>query len=184
MRYWHKTVLATGLLGALVTPQLEAQRPLSLGLAGGVSLPQGSLSDGAQTGWHALGTLSLTSPFLPFGLRVDAAYNRFALSDEARVALGGGGHETVSSLTANLIYQASMPGSLALPYVIVGIGGYHTSCALDAACGSATRYGWNLGLGTKLNLAGVSAFAEARYHRTSRGGGSVNYFPLTLGVMF
>ena len=31
---------------------------------------------------------------------------------------------------------------------------------------------------------GVGSFVEARYHRTTRGGSGVHYFPLTRGLTF
>jgi hypothetical protein len=70
------------------------------------------------------------------------------------------------------------------PYLISGLGAYRTECSLDVvACEATTKFGWNVGLGTKL-FVGFRSFVEARYHRTKRGDRQVSYFPLTLGVMF
>jgi hypothetical protein len=74
MRRW---LLAACVAAAASTTSLEAQRPIRIGLAGGVSLPQGDLSDVANTGWHALGTIALSTLMQPLGLRLDVAYNRF-----------------------------------------------------------------------------------------------------------
>jgi opacity protein-like surface antigen len=174
MRRW---ILVAAWLGVASPPALlEAQRPISIGLAGGVSLPQGDLADGVNTGWHALGTIALSTLMQPLGLRLDVAYNRFAFSD-------ADGHQTVGSATLNGTYRLPMTNSPLSPYLIAGLGAYRTECSLALGCEAATKFGWNVGLGTKL-FVGFRSFVEARYHRTKRSDSDVNYFPLTLGVMF
>ena len=98
----RRYILAALASGASAAPSLGAQRPIALRVAGGVSAPQGDLSDGADMGWHALGTLVLSSPMLPLGIRLDAAYNRFAFSDQSSTRLGEGGHQTVGSRDTEL----------------------------------------------------------------------------------
>lgn len=175
MRPW---MLATACAGVVwLTPALEAQqRPISIGLAGGVSLPQGNLADGANTGWHALGTVALTTLMQPLGLRLDIAYNRFELSDID-------GNESVGSATLNATYRLPMTNSPMSPYLISGLGAYRSECSLDVGCDATTKFGWNVGLGTKL-FVGVRSFIEARYHSTKRGDESIRYLPLTLGLLF
>src|ERR687884_474888 len=109
----------------VATPQAaaRAQRPISLGLAGGVSFPQGDLRDAANTGWHALGTLALSTLTQPLGLRVDVAYTQFGLS-------AGGGHQSVSSATLNGTYRLPMTNSPMSPYLIAGLGAYRSDCSL------------------------------------------------------
>jgi opacity protein-like surface antigen len=177
---------ALALLLGITTPlaPLAAQRPLHVGVAGGVSVPEGDLRDGAKTGWHALGTLALSSPMQPIGLRLDAAYNRFAFSDDVRAALRADGYQTVGSATLNASYRIPATNSPFSPYLITGLGAYRTDCSLDTGCGASTRFGWNAGLGTKLYTFGVTSFLEARYHRTTRGGSGVHYFPVTFGLLF
>ena len=174
MRRWILVVACSGVLSP-VTP-LAAQRPVSIGLAGGVSLPQGDLADGVNTGWHALGTLVLSTLTQPLGLRVDVAYNQFALKV-------GDGHETVGSATLNGTYRLPMTNSPLSPYLIAGLGAYRTDCSLPE-CGATTKFGWNVGLGSKLFVLGVRSFVEARYHRTKAGDGHLNYFPVTFGLLF
>ena len=55
---------------------------------------------------------------------------------------------------------------------------------VGTACEGTTHFGWNVGLGMKLYALGFRSFVEARYHRTSANGSSVNYFPVTLGLLF
>jgi opacity protein-like surface antigen len=173
----RRRILAAVCVGlASSAASMDAQRPISVGLAGGVSLPQGALGDAVNTGWHALGTIALSTLMQPLGLRLDVAYNRFAFSDVD-------GHQSVGSATLNGTYRLPMTNSPMSPYLISGLGAYRTECSLDLGCEATTRFGWNVGLGTKL-FVGFRSFIEARYHRTKRGDSDVNYFPLTLGVMF
>jgi hypothetical protein len=163
---------------------LEAQSPISLGIAGGASLPQGDVNDLVTTGWHALGTAVLSSPMQPLGLRLDVAYSRFPFSDEAQTALGGEGHLTTGSATLNVTYRLPKATWPVSPYLLLGLGAYRTECSLGPGCQSRVRYGWNYGLGAKLFFLGFTNFVEIRGHRTKRRGGEVHYFPLTFGIMF
>ena len=181
MRCWLFVAIGLGVLFPL--PRLEAQRAISLGVAGGVSEPQGDLRDGVSTGWHALGTLAWSPVMLPLGLRLDVAHNRFAFSDEAQASLGGEGDQSTTSGTLNATYRLPMTDSPMSPYLISGLGAYHTECSLGPGCDGTTRFGWNVGLGVKLYVMGVRSFLEARYHRTDRGGTDVNYVPVTFGVI-
>lgn len=175
------TLAAFAALMLLATQPLRAQRPITFGLAGGLSLPQGDLSNASQLGWHALGTLNLQSPMLPMGLRLDAAYNRFAGDGDVSTSLG---NFDVASLTGNFTYRLPMTNSPISPYVIGGMGAYRTSCSDAPDCGGSIDFGWNVGLGFKMYALGLRSFVEARYHRTERGTSDVHYFPLTLGLIF
>jgi opacity protein-like surface antigen len=174
MRLWLLAAACVSIASSAAA--LEAQRPISVGLAGGVSLPQGDLADGVSTGWHALGTFALSSLMQPLGLRLDVAYNRFDFRDVE-------GHQAVGSATLSGTYRLPMTNSPLSPYLISGLGAYRTECSLGQGCEAATKFGWNIGVGTKL-FVGFRSFVEARYHRTKRGDSEVNYFPLTFGVMF
>jgi hypothetical protein len=182
MRHW---ILAAAWLN-VVTPigLLEAQKPISFGVAGGASLPQGDVSDVVNTGWHALVTAGLGSVMQPLGLRLDLAYNRFGFSDQVETALGGEGHLTASSATLNITYRLPNATWAVSPYLLGGLGAYHTDCSLGPGCRSRVRYGWNYGLGAKFFFLGLTNFVEIRGHRTKRRGGDVHYFPLTVGIIF
>jgi hypothetical protein len=180
MRRWILAVVCWGVLSPLGS--LAAQRPITIGIGGGVSEPQGDLRDGVSTGWHALGTLAWSPLMLPLGLRLDGAYNRFAFSDEAETGLGGEGEQTTSSATLNATYRLPMTDSPMSPYLISGLGAYHTECSLGPGCDGTIRYGWNVGLGAKFFVLGFRSFLEARYHRTERGEMNANYFPVTFGI--
>jgi hypothetical protein len=180
MRRW----LLTAACSALLCPAaaVEAQRPLSIGLGGGATFPTGDLRTSANTGWNVLGTAALGSLMQPIGLRLDVAYNRFQV--RGATTAGVSGDQSVGSATLNASYRLPMTDSPLSPYLISGLGAYRTDCSGGITCGSTTRYGWNVGLGTKLYLLGARSFLEARYHRTKRTGGTVQFVPVTVGVMF
>ena len=182
MRHW---ILAAACLGAAFSvASLEAQRPISLGVGGGVSLPQGDVDDDVNIGWHGLGTAELASPMHPWGLRLDVAYNRFAFSDQLETALGGEGDLTVGSATLNFTYRLPQVTWPVQAYLLWGLGAYRTDCSLGPGCESRVRYGWNYGLGAKFFFLGFRNFIEFRGHRTKSRTDDVHYFPLTLGIMF
>jgi hypothetical protein len=180
MRRWIFAAACFSLAG---TP-LEAQSPISLGVAGGVSVPQGDVSDNVNTGWHALLAAELASPMHPWGLRLDVAYNRFAFTEELETALGGEGDLTAGSATLNFTYRLPRVTSPIQPYLLAGLGAYRTDCSLGPGCESRVRYGWNYGLGAKFFFLGFRNFVEIRGHRTKSRTDDVHYFPLTLGIMF
>jgi hypothetical protein len=182
MRRWIIVVAALGVFTHATNA--AGQRPITFGVAGGVSVPEGDLRDGANTGWHALGTLMLSSLMQPLGLRLDVAYNRFDFTNRFQTDLGEDGFQTTTSATLNVTYRLPMTNSPLSPYLISGAGAYRSDCSVDPPCEATTRYGWNVGLGTKLFALGIRSFLEARYHRTGRGDADVHYFPVTLGVIF
>lgn len=181
-RYW---ILVTAWLSVAASlTSAEAQSPLSFGLGGGVSLPQGDVDAEVNPGWHGLVTAALGSPLQPLGLRLDAAYNQFGFSDQQIAALGGEGNQTVGSATLNFTYRLPKATSSVSPYLVWGIGAYRTDCSLDPGCESRVRYGWNYGLGAKLFFLGFDNFIEIRGHRTKSSTSDVHYFPVTFGIMF
>ena len=90
----RRPIIALCALSALLRPaEVAAQRLVSLALGGGVSIPQGDLSNGTNTGWNALGSIVLSTPMQPLGLRADVAYNQFAFNASTQRALGGTGNQ-------------------------------------------------------------------------------------------
>lgn len=162
-----------------------AQKPISFGLAAGVSMPMGDFKDAANTGLNVTGALGLGMPMLPVGVRIEGAYNRFAFSDENVAAAGEKGNVTIASATANITF--GLPGVVVLsPYVIAGAGMYWTGCDIKGNdnCDSQSDLGFNGGVGIKLRALLASAYLEARYHSVQTEGQSTNYLPITIGFMF
>jgi hypothetical protein len=182
MRYVSVVLVFSSALSA-ITP-LQAQRRVSIGVGGGISLPQGERPqlDGVNTGWHAIATLGFTRLTEPLGLRFDLAYNRFPFKD-------GDGHQNITSGTLNGTYRVGGTNPSISPYLIAGLGGYSIAaarpgCELAYGCDQTVRVGWNVGLGAKLVALGSRSFVEARYHTTKLVTTRVNYFPLTIGLLF
>ena len=177
------SMLIVALAAVFATPSvLVAQRPVSIGIAGGASIPSGNLGDGVDVGWHGLATIAVSTLMQPLGLRIDIAYNRFAFSDDAPALSDE--HQSNGSATLNFTYRLPMTNSPVSPYLISGAGAYRSECSLDSGCEATTRYGWNVGLGTKLFVLGFRSFLEARYHRTEIGDTGVQYFTPTFGILF
>jgi len=59
-----------------------------------------------------------------------------------------------------------------------------TVTAPGFASTTESHFGWNAGAGIKLPLSVFSAFVEARYNRISATGGSMEFVPVTFGIMF
>ena len=178
----RKLLAMTLTLGASA-PSLQAQRLVSLALGGGASFPQGDLGAGADIGWNALGSLVLSTPMQPLGLRVDVAYSRFPFTAEMKALLGKS-DQAVGSATLNATYRLPTPGSPMSPYLIAGLGAYRIACSVHPCSSTETNFGWNAGLGARFYALGFRSFLEARYHATERQEGNVHYFPVTVGIMF
>lgn len=173
-----RVLLIAALMMLATSPQTAAaQRPLTIGIGGGVTMPVGPLADGASTGWHALATAALGVPMLPMGLRLDAAHNVL----DAKAASG---ESRITSGTLNLTYRLPMVNSPISPFLIVGGGAYHLSCSGGVPCESATKGGWNAGAGLRFAALGLRGIVESRYHRAHVSGPDVQFVPVSLLLTF
>jgi hypothetical protein len=157
--------------------QLSVLKPISLGVAGGGSLPMADLKEGTETGYNGTVALAIKLPMIPVGLRLDGALNHFG----SKV---GDAKLNIISGTANLTYH--LPSIGVSPYVIGGAGMYSSVVSASGAPSSARAndFGWNAGAGINLPLTVFKAFVEARYNSVSVDGGKVEFMPLTFGIMF
>ena len=58
----RRSLLVAAAIAVLFAPAaLHAQRPVSIGIAGGASIPSGDLRDGVDVGWHALATIAVST---------------------------------------------------------------------------------------------------------------------------
>ena len=155
--------------------QLSLVKPFSIGVAGGVAQPMSDLSNAAKLGYNGTAALEIHMPFIPVGLRVDGAYNLFG-----EKIVGAGKLHTISA-TGNLVWR--LPSVGIAPYLIGGAGLYMVGT--DAAGASNQNHlGWNAGAGVNLPLTFVHAFVEARYNRVNTSTSSMQFVPVTFGIMF
>ena len=170
-------VVAASMMAALVAvaAPADAQRRTSVGLAAGASVPVGDLGDATSTGFHALGTLSISgTASTPLGFRVDGMYNSLSGKSE-------GPDVNVWTVNGNLVY--ALPGGLtATPYLIAGAGWYNSKA--DGADEGSNDLGINAGIGARFALSGFSTFAEVRYHNIFSDPNSAQLIPITFGILF
>jgi hypothetical protein len=156
--------------------QLGLLKPFQLGIAGGAAQPMSDLSTGNNMGYNGTVAMAINLPFIPVGLRVDGAYNQFGQKT-------GGAKLHIMSATGNVVWR--LPSIGLSPYLIGGAGLYiPTVQAPGLASASENHLGWNAGAGINLPLSVFNAFVEARYNRVTVKGGSMQFVPVTFGIMF
>ncbi|MDP9205636.1 MAG: outer membrane beta-barrel protein [Gemmatimonadota bacterium] len=159
--------------------QFGLVKPIQLGIAGGAAQPMSDLKDGANMGYNGTVAMGINLPFIPVGLRVDGAYNQFG----EKAGVGAKLH--VISATGNVVWR--LPSVGISPYLIGGAGLYMstaTTTGTTSVSDTQNHLGWNAGAGINLPLSVFKAFVEARYNRVSTDTGSLEFVPLTFGIMF
>lgn len=182
---FRKYLVAALVLSLAVTAgTAQAQRPLKVGIAGGVSLPTGDLSDVANTGFNIAAQFEFKPAIVPFGLRLEAAYDRFGLDEDA---VGTSGN--ISSLSATINGIVDIPSNTPVKvYFIGGLGLYNLDGELNVGSGttvsgdSENKFGFNLGGGLRLPFGTLDSFIEARYHKATDS--DVSFIPITVGIRF
>ena len=156
--------------------QLGLVKPFSLGLAGGVTQPMSDLSNSTKMGYNATAAAEIKLPLIPVGLRVDGAYNAFGQKAGVPAKL-----HTISA-TGNVVWR--LPSVGISPYLIGGAGLYMVTADVSGASQTDNHLGWNAGAGINLPLSVFKAFVEARYNRINTDTGSMQFVPVTVGIMF
>ena len=179
---------AAALALVLSASAVQAQRPVSIGIALGATMPTGDFGDFAELGYHGMATLGFSPPALPVGLRIDGAFNQLAAKTEGLTTEDF--NWRVMSLTANATFGVPMAASPISPYLIGGLGMYNFTSDVEDAEGD-TNLGFNVGIGTKFALAGFGTFAEIRYHHVTGEddpdtgeNNSIAYIPISFGITF
>jgi hypothetical protein len=182
---------ACALAAAPAHAQSPMERPISFGIAGGVSQPLGDFGDLASTGFNVMGTLGFQPTASVFGFRGDVAYHRFGLDDVGGESVDG--NASIIAGVASVVMTISNSSGVR-PYLIGGAGIYRQ--AVDANVGdvsvddSETDFGLAGGGGLSFPLGGMNAFIEARFHSVFSGGdedddsGNVNFIPVVFGIQF
>jgi len=198
---WSRSATSVVALTALAAFTAAAQgvHP-QFGLGGGLLVPVSdyhATADGRgfNTAWQGLALVAFKLPGLPVGLRVDATYGANSANDRLKTALttqlGQPTDEKTKLLGASLsvTYQLSSAARVQ-PYVIGGIGVYHTTISVTTSdsttVDAATKLAGNVGAGLAYELRGVALFFEARYVNVAAVSGfpRVTFLPLTAGVRF
>ena len=160
---------------ALPAAPLAAQMPMLLGswntgLLAGVSVPTGSTADAFNTGWTGAAWLSYSPIGGKLAVRAQVQYQHFEQAEATttdNVDITGGSVELV----------ALLPSVYLRPYLLGGVGPYHTS-------GGDTDFGWHGGAGFLFSVLGRRLLFEARYLSIGSGGGAFKTVPITLGIVF
>jgi len=175
-----RSLIVAAIAFATLAGTARAQQPIQFGVAGGVSLPTSDLSDQVKAGFNLAGSITLKSPALPFGVRIEGAWDQFDLKGSTD------GNFRVLSLTGNgvLEFPSSTPVKL---YGIGGVGVYNGRTSVDVSGGTLTsnsenKFGFNLGGGVRMPLGTLDTYIEARYHRITDV--DLSYIPVTFGIRF
>ena len=189
-------LIAFGALAGIARPG-AAQSPtsaLQLGLFGGASSPLGDFADVAQLGFHLGARFGVRLPNRPVGVHAEAQWHRFTRKRAVIVGASERAPEIVP-LTLNLDFGGRGRGGT---YLTVGAGAYHSRVSAfvpDPADGppsierrSATRLGFNAGMGSLFDLGGRQGFVELRLHRVSGSDDdrqeAMAFVPFSFGVRF
>jgi hypothetical protein len=179
-RFILSTVIAGSALAAAAaaaSAQSSMTSGFQIGATAGVAIPTGDLGSVTNTGYNVTVAVGYSPMDSPIGIRLEAAYNQFGLQN-------GGGNENIPAFTGNLVY--TLPGTSFSPYAIGGAGLYRTNTNFTGFPSSGdNHFGFNIGGGVKIPLStSFETFVEARYNRVSLNGGSFDFIPITVGIMF
>ena len=173
-----RKILSAFVLGAASVASAstaEAQRPFTVGLSAGASLPLSDLSDSHKVGYNAAAHLGINMPASAVGFRLEGFYNKFAGQD---LTVGSVPDLRVAGGNVNITY--AFGGTGMRPYVIGGVGSYNIK---PDGGSSSTEFGINAGVGAKFQLSGLGTFVEARLHTIS-GDPQLQFVPITFGIEF
>ena len=156
---------------------VPAAKPVSFGIAGGMSMPTGDFGDGFKSGYNVSGLVQFQQPSWPVAIRVEAQYQDFGAKggvDASMKTMGG---------LANVLYNFST-SSTVRPYVTGGLGFFHIKSEFGDASGSDNKFGYDLGAGLDFQLSGMNTFVEANWQSIRGDGASANQIPIRVGIRF
>lgn len=189
-----RSVFGVAMAMALVATAANAQsvvpaaKPVSFGIAGGMSMPTGDFGDGFKSGYNVSGLLQFQQPTWPVALRIEAQYQDFSAKDGVDVSaksMGG---------LANALYYFPTKSTVR-PYVTGGLGFFHFKMDASAICEdlpvdtdecsrSDNKFGFDFGAGLEFQLSGMSTFVEANWQSVQTEGAATRMFPIRVGIKF
>ncbi|HET7564497.1 MAG TPA: outer membrane beta-barrel protein [Gemmatimonadaceae bacterium] len=163
--------------------QVPSVKPLSFGVAGGLSVANGDFSNVVNAGYNVSGMVGLHLPAMPLKFRAELQYQHFGLKDQGINITGN--WSTLAGI-ANAIYQ--LPTPVISPYITGGVGMYHVkgtaNDGTNSGSSSENKFGYNLGAGINFHLSSFGTFIEADWQSVSMDGGAMRTIPLRFGVTF
>ena len=189
--------------GAPLAAQAITSKPARLGIMGGVTFPSGSdLSNISKRGWNAGALIALGAPAFPLSFRLDGQWHHLPTNTQSFPDVGSRSTDLrIIDGTADFEYTVGKPTTSSL-YFIGGVGFYklrgrnvttpgNVNGGTDSTfTRSATKFGWNAGVGIRARLTGYTVFIESRYHVVSHGHevdvtGStkaLHFIPIDIGI--
>ena len=167
---------------------VPAVKPVSFGIAGGMSMPTGDFGDVAKSGYNVSGLLQFQQPTWPVAIRVEGQFQDFSgkgdLEDASAKSIGG---------LANVLYYFPTKSTVR-PYVTGGLGFFHLKTDAGDACSdelgedvcssSDNKFGYDLGAGLEFQLSGMSTFIEANWQSIQTEGSATRMIPIRVGIKF
>ena len=172
--------VATLALGTLLGFSRLLGQGAEFSLGGGVGVPLGTYDDVVKMGWQGTAAVSFVPRSVPVGIQIDGSYAQF--SDETPFDI----KNQLIYGTADAVYKfQSAEGTRLRPYLIAGVGVYHSKeTGSDALGGSATNFGVNGGAGFDFRAGRAGVFIESRFHNVFSDGPNVKFIPINLGIRF
>ena len=175
----------TTITGAQAKPAPESAMDNIHWIVGiGVAKPMSDLDSCCDIGFNLLGAAEYT--LMPgWGVRGEVSYTSFG----ARASVGGGTASEVGGLVSGVYHPtiAKLP-AMWKPYALAGIGYYNGTASGGGSSVSSGSFGFGVGGGTEVLLAGYHFFGEIRYIRASHSysgfGFTSAWIPLTVGLRF
>lgn len=186
-----RALRACALIAAIAAPAaLSAQaadKPVTFGVSGGLSLPMGDFGEGLSSGYNITGHVYFKPAALKsLRLRGDVSFDRFGFD-------GVDGNFRSLGFVGNVVYDfPTQSSSMVKPYVLGGLGLYNGKGSVELntgvgnldVSGSETNLGLQVGGGLAFQLSGFSTFAEAKLVNVFSEGESSRFIPITFGVRF
>jgi opacity protein-like surface antigen len=178
-----RSVFGVAMALALVATAANAQsaasavKPVSFGIAGGMSMPTGDFGTGFKSGYNVSGLFQFQQPTWPVALRVEAQYQNFGAKEGIDATA-----KTIGGL-ANLVY-AFPTKSAVRPYLTGGVGYFHLTMDFEGESASDNKFGYDFGAGLDFQLSGMNTFIEANWQSVRAEGSSLNQIPIRVGIRF
>jgi len=157
---------------------VPAAKPVSFGIAGGMSMPTGDFGDAFKSGYNVSGLVQFQQPSWPVALRIEAQYQDFGAKGGIDASV-----KTIGGL-ANVIYSFPTKSTVR-PYVTGGLGFFHLKVdAEDVESNSENKFGFDAGAGLDFQLSGMNTFIEANWQSIRAEGSAANQIPIRVGIRF